>query len=823
MTSTAQRAQTQTVRVVAFTFCIFIAIIAGGKCLAAAENVAQGKLCKMSPSTDYWLGDPPTPLIPNSRKVFEEKDAAALVNGVHGSETDWVQPQTPCWVHAARPVADIDLGQVYPVERVCFYAVGGGGSGVYFPVIAVILLSENGKDFHVAGTVNSFALPQDGRSCVHKFESVMPSTPARYVRLALQAAINAVCVDEIEVFPGARGESAATTNVKPITEADLAAIFDRGLAVRGVASEWLDVKQQIKQMLGDQAPEVSAKVMQESDALDAELARLDLSDPKAAEQLHSHFMLLRARVARPQLGADFICRTIDPWSDLRGSTFLPNLNKDKQQQAIDLSMWQDEHESAAIGMTNLTAQPMRASVRMSPLQNEAGQTLPWDNRLWLREALAIQVRAGHRVLDPLPLLDKERPEIVLPPGEGRVLWLTVHASDMPVGRYHAELDVKVGESQAQAQHLPLNLTVAPLRMPQNEQQALWTCAWDYLRGWGQPPEAAADMRAHGINGSILHPESLPHPVFNADRTKLESVNFKPFDEALARAEKPRWHAVFWGADGVKLFDLDKPTEVELFKQWIGAWAKHLQEQGFGPDSFCFYPYDEALPERFVQIAKLIKEVDQRLQVFCNQVGAVPELMEQIAPYIDIWDPYYLTFDSQLSTEQRQVFQRIREKYHPKIWTYACDGPGKTMSPDTYYRRLSWLAFKNGATGIGLWCYADSNNLWDDCSAEQFGVVYYAKDAPADVTRVEAVIPSRRYEGWRKGMEDFEYLHRLQDTIRSARATGADQSLITKTQQTLDRCVQEVMADSHCSDRYDRARKSLTEAILSLGKPPGQGG
>jgi hypothetical protein len=374
-------------------------------------------------------------------------------------------------------------------------------------------------------------------------------------------------------------------------------------------------------------------------------------------------------------------------------------------------------------------------------------------------------------------------------------------------------------------------------MPPADQRALCSYVWDYLKGWNVPAPAADDLQAHGVNTFLLHPESLPVPRFNPDRTALETVDFQVFDEALARLGHPRLHGVFWGeTDGAKnWFDLDRPAERDCFKQWIRAWVSHLQERGFDWEDFFFYPYDEKIPERFVLIAQLLKEVDPRLRIYCNQVNVAPEIMLRIAPTIDIWCPYYR---AELTAEQRQAFQTVREQYHPTVWTYACDGPAKALSPSTYYRRLPWRAFREGATGAGFWCYACTSNSWDDYdgSDPDYGVVYYASDAPPGVLRgegeapaepEEAIIPSRRWEAWREGTEDYQYLHQLLETIRAARQAGVSAAEVEQAEQVLQQCLQDVLGDAagngtaSVPSRYDQARRSLTEATLRLQQSMGQ--
>jgi hypothetical protein len=90
-----------------------------------------------------------------------------------------------------------------------------------------------------------------------------------------------------------------------------------------------------------------------------------------------------------------------------------------------------------------------------------------------------------------------------------------------------------------------------------------------------------------------------------------------------------------------------------------------------------------------------------------------------------------------------------------------------------------------------------------------------------VPRVEAIIPSRRWEAWREGTEDYQYLHELRETIQTARQAGVEAAVVEPAEQVLQQCLQDVLAEATSADRYDQARQSLTEATLRLRRSMGQ--
>ena len=772
---------------------------------AVAANIARGKPYEWS-----------TP--PRYGQCTDDGDTTQLTDGVSKS-ADWTVASTVGWVHKGRVAVTIDLGRVQPVGRVAFVAAGGGLADVFFPAVTAILVGDDGQTWHVGAAVGSGGLLQDrSKSYSHRFETAGLQARGRYVRLVFQAEERYLFIDEVEIESGVDGPTPA--HGEPVGEDDLEVLLSQGLRARWVAGEWHGFRDGINtyaSRTGGVTPEIARRI----EEIDENVLHLDVTDANAVEALRTAYTDLRAETARAVHGAGLHAQRVYPWAELRGETFPPALAA--MPVGVDLLAWRDEYETVAWAVTNLDRAARRVRIRVGPLRDGQGHVRQWAQRLQFREGMAIPTRVGYRVVDALPLLsDGERNtgEVDVGPGEYRLLWMTVCARGLSAGSYTAEVRIEALPSEELLLRSPLTLTVAALRMPPTDERALSACVWDeHLVN--KPPEVAEDLRAHGVNTFVLHPISLPRPVFDRDRTRLESVDFAPLDSGLARrGERPRMHGVFWGGNpSFWGLDLETPRDAELFKKFIRAWAGHLQANGIGPDRFFFYPLDEEMSERMVRLARLIREADPRLQVYWNQVNAPDvdtDLMRQLAPYVDIACVKILTMaDHDDTARQESVFGELREKHPFKVWTYACGGPGRLKATDTYYRNLSWETFRRGGTGTGVWCYADGG-AWDAYEGGiHYGVVYLAENAPPGVTRAEPIIPSRRWEAFRECTEDFEYLSRLQGTIAAARKARVPPRQCDRAATLLKDAVDRVLTDADDPDRYDRARRTLTGAILDL--------
>jgi len=378
------------------------------------ENLAMGKPYELSPA-------------PNYSQCTDPGDATQLTDG-QTFGAGWTQVSTVGWAHHARPQATLDLRVVQPIGKVRVHTVGGGHAGVFFPAVTGILVSEDGTSYSLAALIGSGMLDQEGgaQSYAHIMEAADLRARGRYVRPVFQTDERYLFLDEVEVFASPKG--VAPKAAGPVTEAALDSLIKRGLTARWLTSEWKDVRKQIQKLAGE-------GFAGEIEALNGRMAKLDLLDEQAMAEARQEYLLLGVRAEQPVLASGVICQPVDPWSDLRGSTF--PLTRSKSSPATDLGLWQDEYESAAVGITNLTDQPQRLTVRVAALKNAAGKTVSWENRLWLRQARPVPTRLGYRVMDALTLLgqgDRNQAQLALPAGECAVLWLTVHSLDLPPGR-----------------------------------------------------------------------------------------------------------------------------------------------------------------------------------------------------------------------------------------------------------------------------------------------------------------------------------------------------------------------------------------------------
>ena len=149
-----------------------------------------------------------------------------------------------------------------------------------------------------------------------------------------------------------------------------------------------------------------------------------------------------------------------------------------------------------------------------------------------------------------------------------------------------------------------------------------------------------------------------------------------------------------------------------------------------------------------------------------------------------------------------------------FWTYANPtgiGPTKA-SPYRAYRLPVWRAWKEGMNGFSNWCY--KGGRWNSAGkGANWGMIYRsdAADCPAEVSRKELVVPGKRWEASREGVEDYAYLYLLKQAIRA----GSPGNDAEKARALLAYWTEEVLEKEDDPRLADKAKKQILEVLVTL--------
>jgi hypothetical protein len=421
------------------------------------------------------------------------------------------------------------------------------------------------------------------------------------------------------------------------------------------------------------------------------------------------------------------------------------------------------------------------------------------------------------IADALVLQDENPFEL----GSGSVgqIWLTIFSPTLTARSYKGNIAVvAVSEGgKIDVESLPINITVAPLKFPQTI--AVNSCVWAYPQMAAETKnslaEAMEDLAKHYTNVLVVPPADIPFPREVKHGTIIKKSAFSNLDDFLEINKYCRtilfYFAFEQGIESSRFGQWMSPGWKKAFSDWIIEWVEHLKKTGVDYGQFAMYPFDEKLGDNFYELAKLIKSIDPKIRIYANSFGRGPKDFTRFRDLIDIWCPH----NGQCT--EHPDWLKLLKSFGKEVWTYNEKGPGMSNDPYSYYRLMPWRAFKQGQVGVGFWNYVDYNKKagWDDTDRPDgyYGVIYGSCIQGTVDTLGEYIVPSRRWEAWREGIEDYQYLYELQkaiDLIRNSEPRKAKQA-----QQLLDAQVNNVLKrDKDCRVVY-LARQNITTALLQL--------
>ncbi len=674
---------------------------------------------------------------PGYAHCTDEGDLEQLTDGRRvGPEQFWVQEGCVGWKLPVDGEADvvIDLGAVHPIDAIRYHAASGPNADVYFPS-ATLAVSDAGEAFHVVASIDTRDQPQRGRRW---FAAEGLHTRGRFVLVRLHANGVYAFLDEIEVLAGEHATDDARLpdeTIEPLVEEPTETPLQRRLR--------RDLAGMRARLVVSDAPQ-QARLLGRIDDLEPPIADLDETTGEPAEAVEAAVSHLHKDVVRALRGdAAVVCWVAEPYGPLSPRDLQPR----DHESAVELILPRNAHASAAVNIQNLTDEAVEVPVTLEGL----------DGLVRLREARFIATRQGNLLADALPLLDDGT--ITVPPRETRQVWLSLASGEAPRGTYSGALDLP-GVSP---QRVPVTLTVTDARIPDDLPYA--TYSWQYPDTWPaiqeHLDEALADLHAHHTTVTILSASSVPWPAeVDAEGNMTAPMDFARHDEMVELVRPFSPHGIAWfpnfahSRQGFDQFEWMDERWKRLFTGWLRAWVAHLQELGVGYDQFIFYPLDESIDEQYVQIARLTREVDPRVRLFADPLARdSDERLREALPLVDIWCP-------NLPLYERRPWQldMIRGT-GATMWSYVVGR--READPYERYRLHHWRARRDGATGAGFWAYAQGGDwrdedLWDDFTGggSDYGVIYTLTGAPDDISRAEAIIPGKRWEAWREGVEDW---------------------------------------------------------------------
>ena len=772
------------------------------------ENLASGKPCAFDPA-------------PNYSYCRDEDDPKQLTDGEYNGCV-WTDKGTVGWQVGRNRVSlvDIDLGAAHPIGKVTFDSITGGAQ-VTFPSGVLVFVSNDGKQYRLLCDVFTECPPQT-RSLNHRFVADGLKGWGRHVRLALLAGGFFMFCDEVEIIKGTHGPE------------DVRYLDDQAIPAE-------EVKQYAERML-PWAAQKNATITLLREADEAAVARARrLGNAVATEETRKQIQKERAAVLAERSVAPADCTQGPPYRqwDRRAFQAVARLNANlwpdgpvvvwqkndwdwlrplegpiagKPTARVLVNMMNNEWATASFVVTSCSDKPLELDLAADDFRGPSKVT---GGEL-LRIAHVVHAEAfGYSYRDDAIVPLAEGP-VILQPGTSKRIWLTfkTRGMDLKPGTYTSSIHIVAGSDDIAS--VPIQLRVWPLRFP--DEVTLHSNSWGYFDDpclAGREELAAQDLLDHYNTSLVLNHRYLPKPKPDRDGNLTEPLDFTKLDQMLEWNPQCRlwliWVGFEFGFNRMGTPGFGTPAWENAFTQYVTQVRDHLAEKGVSRKQFAWYWSDEPGGERWEKYdhpaSRLLKKIDPEMLVWADPNSSVSaRQLEASLPFVDTYCPSVGTLNSKAVLD---VCHRTKQK----SWQYVCASE-KNQNPFAYYRWMSWKAWKNGLGGIGMWVYVDLNaqTFSDYTSGVSYAMIYKGE---------KGVIGSKRWDAWRQGIADYEYLQMLTDAVAAARKAGIKEDVREKAERLLTDGVDEVVGDSpHSGDRTkreapDRLRVEILELLNEL--------
>ena len=449
----------------------------------------------------------------------------------------------------------------------------------------------------------------------------------------------------------------------------------------------------------------------------------------------------------------------------------------KKLASIDIAAAINEQEAGSLLITNLFAKDdvdLRIELgEVERIEGDGVKPLARSN-IELAEALMIPTRAHGVIADPVSKLNKAG-VVHVPLNQTREVWFLVDTYDLSPGYYKVPVSVHplVWDAGVLSAAFELRIRIWDIELPKKMPIAVFN--FDYTRAQSGHPDYMSDLQR--CHANVFQVTGIPNPddEGHADFSPLDPVMDRLPDDAQMMMEVWFMRSHSW-----------QPR----FEPWLRELVQYMKSRGLGYDRWFLHIFDESASDDFLECARQVKRVDPKVRIFQDNMNT-PERLSKFVPVIDIWTPIFRELDE-------PGLETMRATGKP-VWLYDC---GTTpMFGTSRHRFLPWRSWRYNLDGVTLWTY--SQNHWNDPPRQghNFGMFYGASHGGA--------VPSKRFEAWRDGIEDYLYLIVYEAELGKLSApTPLDEELLAQARELGD----ENPADI---ERYDEVRTRIAHRILEL--------
>lgn len=695
---------------------------------------------------------------PNYELTTDSLDDQQLTDGAIG-ESLWYQrykEKTVGWFTAGFIEIIFDLGKNYNIDVVKVYTTGGGRSGVEYPEYIMGMASIDGTSYAPVSMVDSDSSKSGVEGLAEpKVMKLEFGVKCRYVKILVRPNGTVFFSDEVEVLSSEKDFEKANapflSNKEAVDYAERLRQLYRNISLLG-----RDYRNS-----GIEITDFSRKISQHRLELDSVRAKLGTVDE--LDTLERRLDISRAKFLKTKYNASWVCTQADPIDILRFADMPQSVTVDCK---LSFYLWKNEYSLGAVNLTNCSEKELVFTTVVSPLAM-GGQVTSSDGLITIRRACYVFSKNAGFFADPLVL--QGNVPFTIRAGETVQLFIGLYSKNLAAGIYDCAVAIQCnGETEKNIESIPLRIEIADREFP--EHIDFMTCNWDYITDKNVftnniAKTAANDLKSHYLNVSVIP----PYKIFNTvtiNGIKKIIVNSQLKNELEIR-KYAKIKLLFFGlnsSDNSFGQDISSAEWKSKFNDFMHEIIAYMKNSGYDYNDYAIYPYDEYIGENFICVAQLIREIDPRIQIYANSFRAGIADARKVFGLVDIWCPFLSDV-----VDNKKLLDEIK-KNCKNVWCYQTElredylleKPGNLNK--RYHRIMPMMAAGMGITGAGFWTYTDWGgghyNYYDKCI---YGVVYDGKYSPKECID-EPIVPSKRWQLWREGVEDAVCLSGRQDLL-----------------------------------------------------------
>ena len=401
-----------------------------------------------------------------------------------------------------------------------------------------------------------------------------------------------------------------------------------------------------------------------------------------------------------------------------------------------------------------------------------------------------------------PLIQKDGNIITVSPGRVTRVWVVFNSRNVQPGEYKTRILLKSAyDTEVAEKAIETEMKVWNFALPETRDWPFQTFFWGPNTFDNDETQVLKLLHSrhvtHGWTKSQLYTFGLRQDRYVKKRAGKNDPIY--FDRHLTETENEEFFRTAKDLGMRFVFGWGTPDRTP---EWFHLMTKRLNKMGFKPGDYIFKTLirDEFMkkdiPVNAARRAAVMKEFGTNLwfqAVYLSTPppsGATMEDIEEakLPEFYKMWT----VIDGVFRDEKRgeDVTRRLRAK-GCKVWSYMCARYMQTKSVLDYYRFYIWRCYMRGLDGAAMWTFGsrsgddgfDSRDGYDD------GILWCGNN--------KQMVPTKRFEAWREGLEDVAYMDFLQKAVAAAKAKGRNaaeaQALLdvrkdimgSKSQETLD--------------------------------------